>query len=143
MGSSTQTLCRFVAEFSLNDVPPAVVDKTKELFLDWMASAIAGKVADPVQKIAGFAQAAGGVGGPAEILGFRQSATPYFAALVNGAASHALEQDDVHNGSVFHPAAVVFPAVLAVAQADGLSGARVLEAAIAGYEAGIRIGEFL
>lgn len=143
MGPSTQALCRFVATFSLNDVPPEVVEKTKALFLDWMASAIAGEVAEPVRSIARFAQAAGAADGPAEVLGFRRRATPYFAALVNGAASHALEQDDVHNGSVFHPAAVVFPAVLAVAQADGLSGAQVLEAAIAGYEAGIRIGEFL
>ena len=33
-----------------------------------------------------------------------------------------VEQDDVHNGSVFHPAAVVFPPALAVAQALGRSG---------------------
>jgi 2-methylcitrate dehydratase PrpD len=49
----------------------------------------------------------------------------------------------VHNGSVLHPAAVVFPAVLAAAQAEGKSGADILLASIAGYEAGIRIGEFM
>ena len=49
---------------------------------------------------------------------------PLFAAMVNAAASHFAEQDDVHNGSVFHPAAVVFPAALAVAQALGRCGAR-------------------
>jgi 2-methylcitrate dehydratase PrpD len=44
---------------------------------------------------------------------------------------------------VFHPATVVFPAALAVAQALGRSGADLLLAAVAGYEVGIRVGEFL
>jgi 2-methylcitrate dehydratase PrpD len=63
--------------------------------------------------------------------------------MVNAAASHFAEQDDVHNGSVFHPAAVVFPPALAVAQALGASGRELLTAAVAGYEVGIRVGEFL
>ena len=63
--------------------------------------------------------------------------------MVNAAASHISEQDDVHNGSVFHPGAVVFPAVLAAAQATGASSREVLTAAVAGYEVGIRVGEFL
>jgi len=53
------------------------------------------------------------------------------------------EQDDVHNGSVFHPATVVFPPALACAQAIGASGEDLLVAAVAGYEVGIRVGEFL
>lgn len=143
MSQATQQLCEFVADFSLDDVPPHVKEKTKDLFLDWIASAIAGSSAAPVQAIGRFALSAGPHDGPSEVLGSRKRASPYFAAMVNGAASHVLEQDDVHNGSVFHPAAVVFPPVLAVAQAENLNGANVLEAAIAGYEAGIRVGEFL
>jgi 2-methylcitrate dehydratase PrpD len=49
----------------------------------------------------------------------------------------------VHNGSVFHPGAVVFPPALAVAQALGSSGREMLTAAVVGYEVGIRVGEFL
>jgi 2-methylcitrate dehydratase PrpD len=78
-----------------------------------------------------------------EVLISRTRTTPYFAAMVNAAASHVAEQDDVHNGSVFHPAAVVFPAALALAQALGRSGAELLAASVAGYEVGIRVGEFL
>jgi 2-methylcitrate dehydratase PrpD/SAM-dependent methyltransferase len=63
--------------------------------------------------------------------------------MVNAAASHFAEQDDVHNGSVFHPGAVVFPPALAVAQALGASGRELLTAAVAGYEVGIRVGGFL
>ena len=55
-----------------------------------------------------------------------RTTSPLFAAMVNAASSHVAEQDDVHNGSVFHPAAVVFPPALAVAQAIGASGKELL-----------------
>jgi 2-methylcitrate dehydratase PrpD len=73
----------------------------------------------------------------------RRASSPLFAAMVNAASSHYAEQDDVHNGSVFHPAAVVFPAALALAQANRASGRDLLTAAVVGYEVGIRVGEFL
>ncbi len=81
--------------------------------------------------------------GGAEVLISRRRTTPLFAAMVNAAASHFAEQDDVHNGSVFHPAAVVFPPALALAQSLGRSGRELIVAAVAGYEVGIRVGEFL
>ncbi|MGH6637611.1 MAG: MmgE/PrpD family protein, partial [Polaromonas sp.] len=73
----------------------------------------------------------------------RSQSSAYFAAMANAAASHVAEQDDVHNGSVFHPATVVFPVALAMAQTLGSSGRQLLTAAVAGYEVGIRVGEFL
>src|SRR5206468_8672504 len=78
-----------------------------------------------------------------EILTSRARTSPFFAALVNGAASHVVEQDDVHNASVFHPGTVVFPPLLAAAQAEGASGRELIAAAVVGYEAGARIGAFL
>jgi 2-methylcitrate dehydratase PrpD len=81
--------------------------------------------------------------GPCEILISRRGTSALFAAMVNAAASHYVEQDDVHNGSVFHPGAVVFPVALALAQSLGASGRDLLTAAVAGYEVGIRVGEFL
>jgi 2-methylcitrate dehydratase PrpD len=98
-------------------VPSPVVERTKDLFLDWIASAIAGKDAPAVRRIQEFAAAMGPATGQAEVFVDRRRTSPYFAALINGASSHVVEQDDVHNGSVLHPAAVVFPAVVAAAQA--------------------------
>ncbi|QEZ44581.1 MmgE/PrpD family protein [Cupriavidus oxalaticus] len=139
----TRQLCQFLADFKLADVPAPVIERTKDLFLDWIASAIAGKDAPAVRRLQEFAAAMGPGQGDAEVLVDRSRTSPYFAALINGASSHVVEQDDVHNGSVLHPAAVVFPAVVAAAQAEGKTGAEVLLASIAGYEAGIRIGEFM
>ena len=143
MKSPTSTLCEFLSAFGWSDVPPAVVEATKELFLDWFASALAGKDSRPVRAFQAFAKQAGPSTGPSEVLPDRGSTSPFFAALVNAASSHVVEQDDVHNGSVFHPGTVVFPAVLALAQAEKKSGKDFLLAAIAGYETGIRVGEFL
>lgn len=139
----TRQLCEFLADLKLADVPAPVIERTKDLFLDWIASAIAGKDAPAVRRLQEFAAAMGPAQGGAEVLVDRRRTSPYFAALINGASSHVVEQDDVHNGSVLHPAAVVFPAVVAAAQAEGKTGAEVLLASIAGYEAGIRIGEFM
>jgi 2-methylcitrate dehydratase PrpD len=139
----TAALCEFVARFTLADVPERVVHATKALLIDWLGSALAGKGAPQVEAISAFARAMGPADGPSTIVPSRGRTSPYFAAMINAAASHVVEQDDVHNGSVFHPATVVFPAVLAVAEADGKSGKEILAASIAGYEVGIRVGEFL
>jgi 2-methylcitrate dehydratase PrpD len=139
----SKTLATFAATLQFDSIPDAVVRRAEDLLLDWFGSALAGKIGRPVQTIASFARQMGPADGPSEILISRGSSTPLFAAMVNAASSHFAEQDDVHNGSVFHPAAVVFPAALAVAQALGSSGRELLEASVAGYEVGIRVGEFL
>jgi 2-methylcitrate dehydratase PrpD len=143
VGSPTQQLCAFLSAIRYEDLPEPVVARTEELFLDWFASALAGKGARPVETINAFAGAMGPQDGAAENLLTRQRTSPFFAALVNGAASHFVEQDDLHNSSVLHPGTVVFPAVLAAAQAVGASGRDLIAASVAGYECGVRVGEFL
>jgi 2-methylcitrate dehydratase PrpD len=139
----SKDLAAFAATLKFSDIPDSVVRRAEDLFLDWAGSALAGKGARPVEAIEAFARRMGGAGGEAEVLISRRRTTPYFAAMVNAAASHFAEQDDVHNGSVLHPAAVVFPVVLAIAQQEGYSGKALLTAVVAGYEVGIRVGEFL
>jgi 2-methylcitrate dehydratase PrpD len=136
-------LAGFAAALQFESLPPAVVDRTEDLFLDWFASALAGKGARPVETIARFYESQGPATGPSEILIHRTTSSPLIAAAVNAASSHFAEQDDVHNSSVFHPAAVVIPPALAVAQALGASGRDLVTAIVAGYEVGIRVGEFL
>jgi 2-methylcitrate dehydratase PrpD len=141
---TTESLARFAAGLRFEDIPEPVVRRCEDLLVDWFGSAVAGHGARPVETIAAFARAMGPADGASEVLvGRRGGSSPYFAAMVNAAASHVAEQDDVHNGSVFHPATVVFPVALAWAQALGASGRRLLTAAVAGYEVGIRVGEFL
>jgi 2-methylcitrate dehydratase PrpD len=139
----SKVLAAFAASLRHEDIPAPVLRRTEDLLLDWLGSVLAGKGSRPVETIAAFAQAMGPADGPSEVLISRTRTSPLFAAMVNAAASHVAEQDDVHNGSVFHPAAVVFPPALAVAQAIGATGRELLAASVAGYEVGIRVGEFL
>jgi 2-methylcitrate dehydratase PrpD len=139
----SQALATFAANLRFEDIPAPVLRRAEDLFLDWFGSALAGKTGRPVQAIASFARQMGPQDGPCEVLISRRRTTPLFAAMVNAASSHFAEQDDVHNGSVFHPAAVVFPVALAIAQSIGASGRELLTASVAGYEVGIRVGEFL
>ncbi|MFM1759740.1 MAG: hypothetical protein RLY75_1010 [Pseudomonadota bacterium] len=143
----SKTLATFASELKLSDIPEDVLARTEDLLVDWFGSAIAGKGSRPVETITHFAQSMGCFNttnpGSAEILISRKNSSPFLAALANAAASHVAEQDDVHNGSVFHPATVVFPAALATAQTIGASGEDLLVAAVVGYEVGIRVGEFL
>ncbi len=141
--SPESQLAEWAATLRFGDVPSAVVRRTEDLFLDWLGSTLAGKGARPVESIARFMLDQGPLDGPSEVLIHRRGSSPLIAATINAAASHFAEQDDVHNGSVFHPAAVVFPPALAVAQALRRSGRELLLAAIVGYEVGIRVGEFL
>ncbi len=139
----SRALADFAAGLRFESIPDTVVRRAEDLFLDWFASALAGKSARAVESMATFMEQMGPASGPSEILIHRKTSSPLVAAAINAAASHVAEQDDVHNGSVFHPAAVVFPAALAVAQALGSSGRELLTASVAGYEVGIRVGEFL
>lgn len=141
--SHTQALAGFLSRLSLDDLPEAVLARTEDLFLDWLGSALASQGAHPIPLFERYAAKMGPANGPASILVNGQGTSAYFAALVNAASSHLVEQDDLHNSSVLHPATVVFPAVLAAAQDLGKSGRELLLASVAGYEAGIRIGEFL
>ncbi|MCF7535222.1 MmgE/PrpD family protein [Pseudomonas petrae] len=141
--SHTQALAGFLAELTYEQIPGVVLDRTEDLFLDWIGSALASQGARPIPLFERYAERMGPREGKAKILVSGRDTSAYFAALVNGASSHLVEQDDLHNSSVLHPATVVFSAVLAAAQDLGKTGQDLLLASVAGYEAGIRIGEFM
>ncbi|KAL1891982.1 hypothetical protein Sste5346_007326 [Sporothrix stenoceras] len=139
----TQKLAAWSAGLRYDDLPPVVVQKTKDFFLDWYACAIGGRHHAAVQAIDTFAKEMGPTSGSAELLHRPGGTSAAFAALVNGGASHVVEQDDLHNSSMVHPATVVFPAALAVAQATGANGKDLITASVAGYDVACRIGAFL
>lgn len=141
-----------------DSVSPEAKVSIRRLFLDWVGSALAGATSDPariLEKVVG--DPAGDSGdshrrrrtpsprgpGSATVMTNLAGATPLTAALINAAASHVVEMDDLHNASIYHPATCVFPALLAAAEAAAATPDRFLTAAVAGYEVSIRIGEAL
>lgn len=139
----TRALAGFLAELRFDQIPADVVTRCQALYLDWLGSTLAGKDHPPIPLFERYSEMMGPDDGGSQQLTNRRQTSPHFAAFVNAAASHVVEQDDLHNSSVLHPGTVVFPAALATAQDLGCSGQEMITAAVAGYEAGIRIGEFL
>lgn len=132
-------LAQYSLEVTYEKLPADVIDFTKLCILDYFGSAIAGSDKAPVQMISELVKEAGGAEQARLFTGGRSSALN--AALVNGAASHVMELDDIHKGSIIHAATVVVPAALAVAEWKRLSGKELIAAVVIGYEVCFRIGE--
>jgi 2-methylcitrate dehydratase PrpD len=138
---ATTQLATFAAGLRFEAIPEPVIRKAEGLLVDWFGACLAGRGSRPVEAVARFADSQGSQPGKSQILLSRTQASPYFAAMVNAAASHGSEQADAPDSVVFRPATVVFPVALALAQSLGTSGKQLLTAVVVGYEAGIRAGE--
>lgn len=112
--------------------------RARRHLLDWLACAVAGSVEPGAVELRRLAAREGA--GPCRVIR-GASAGPQAAALANGPAGALLEMDDVDRRGLLHPGPVVFPAVLAAADAAGVDdGVQILDAVVRGYEAMIRVG---
>ena len=113
-------------------------------FVDTAACMLAG-ADDPAARATYAGVARWGAGGSA---GAIVAGTPHrlaapWAALVNGAAAHALDYDDILEISNAHVSALLVPALLALGQERGADGAACVDAYIVGVEVMARLGEAL
>jgi 2-methylcitrate dehydratase PrpD len=126
----TQQLGTAIAGLNSRDIPPDARDTVRRGFVDYIGVLLAGSGEPPVQTLL---KALGPPRSPeARILpsGLRMESRD--AALVNGVAGHVLDYDDVALDG--HPSAVLFPALLAEADALGASVADLFRGYVAGYE---------
>src|SRR6185436_19017183 len=136
---TTARLAEWAANFRLEDAPETVVERMKALVLDLLRVVTVGAPLPWSKSARRHALALGG-NGASTVLLYGDRLDPARAAFVNGAFAHACDLDDTHVGSMHHPGASVLPAALAIAERDDASGRALLEAAICGYEASLRIG---
>ena len=137
----TEALAAFAVETEAGALPPAVIHAARRAVLDCLGVALAGAV-EPVGRIIA-AQARSHGGAPESVIwGTPDRASAQSAALANGTAAHALDYDDTNHSMPGHPTAPVLPAVLAVGERVGASGAAVLAAFIVGVEVECKLGRF-
>ena len=116
-----------------------MIHHAKRAVIDWYASLLPGsKVAPAILLEQAFAEDLDR--GRARLATGRH-ATLRAAALINGAASHSVEFDDIYRDAGYHPGSPVISAALAAAQATGATGEQFLRGVIVGYEVSTRIGE--
>ena len=121
----------------LDDIPRSARTVAGQCVLDWYGCALVGS-REPLSEI--LRAELGAQAGPCSIVGTDLHCAPGVAALLNGAAGHALDFDDTHSMMGGHPTVPVFPAALAQAQEMGTSGERLLVAFVVGVEVESRIG---
>jgi 2-methylcitrate dehydratase PrpD len=129
----TQALAARIDAIRYERLPAEVLTVATQCVLDWVAVTLRA-VDDPL--VAMLVEQVTGEGGhpQAGLVGRGTSVSARQAALVNGAASHALDYDDVNIRMCGHPTVAVLPAVLALGQRLHSSGRDVLAAFAAGYE---------
>lgn len=122
-----------------DQLPEAAIDMARQITLDGLGVTLAGS-AEPlgvgrisieyVRQLGGAPQASVAAGG------FKTSMLN--AAYANGTMAHALDFDNTWY-PLNHPTSPTLPAILAIAENFKLSGRRVIEAIVAGFEAQGRI----
>ncbi|WP_135306112.1 MmgE/PrpD family protein [Haloarcula amylovorans] len=136
---STAQAVRFVQSATVSDTP-SVERHVKARVLDTLAAITAGYRQDGVDIVRDYARSRLG-GDEATLLdGSGTTLTTEGATLANGIAANALDIDDGHREVKGHPAAVVVPPALAVADAVEASIPEFLDAVFVGYELAVRAG---
>jgi 2-methylcitrate dehydratase PrpD len=140
--SSTQSvmtiLSTYMCEAGSRDLPPEVIEKTKQHILDTISAMISGADLPPGRVALKFARSYGGEK-VATVVASDIVCGPIEAALTNGMLAQSDETDDSHAPSHSHPGCAVVPAAIATGELYGIDGVRFLRAVTLGYDIGPRV----
>ena len=138
MESISERLSEYYLNYDWEALPPEVLEKTKEVVLDYLGCVIGGSKIESTEIVKkalvrkpcpAESRVVGDIKVPCET-----------AAFINGVASHGLEMDDMSSASGGHPAVVILPAALAAAELLDAPGRELLMAVIWGYDMMTRVG---
>lgn len=133
-----QQIADYAIREQTSNLPAEVVHHAKRAVIDWYAALLPGSLCPPATLLEqAFAE---DLDRGRARLGQGRRATTRIAALINGAASHTVEFDDIYRDAGYHPGSPTISAALAAAQASNATGERFLRAVIVGYEISTRIG---
>lgn len=141
----TREFSHFLAGLSLEDISSRALHESRRAVLDWLGCALAGSAHPTVAVLIDGLREVGGrpdhlVIGHDEPMGLLE------APLANGLMGHVLDYDDTHlsgagSSVIIHMSSPVLPALFALAERSAVRGSALALALIAGFEAGVRIGE--
>jgi 2-methylcitrate dehydratase PrpD len=138
----TRVLAGKASTLGYDGLPAPVRELARQCILDYLGVALAG-AQDPLVLILLDEITEAGGSPQAAVIGHSARLPALSAALVNGAAAHALDYDDVNMAMPGHPSVAILPGLLALAELKGSSGREVITAFVAGYETACRIGAAL
>lgn len=137
---ATESLARFAVETTTSSLSSSVVRAARRAILDTIGVALAGSI-EPVSTIVADHVSNQGSAVESIIWGSDKGVSAPYAALANGTSAHALDFDDTHVAMRGHPSVPVLPAVIAMGERLGASGADVLAAFVIGVEVECKLGQ--
>ena len=135
----TRQLAERASAVAYDALPDPVRALARQCVLDYYGVGLAGADAPLVGILLDELRETGG-NPEASLIGHGPGLPALSAALVNGAAGHALDYDDVNLAMPGHPSVAILPGLLALAEQRRSSGRDVIAAFVAGYETACRIG---
>jgi 2-methylcitrate dehydratase PrpD len=134
MSGFTAAVAERAAALQRADIPADVTEIARQCVLDWFGVTVAGSC-EPAAALVRDVLIEDGADRGVTVVGTGVRLPPIDAALANGVASHALDYDDVNQTMLGHPSVAILGALLAVGEANGASGADIVCAFVAGYNA--------
>lgn len=142
----TTLIVREARAVKWNGLPEATREAARQCLLDWLGCTVAGaddQLVNILVEEFGHEDEPGTSTTGISLIGRGVRMAPLQAAIVNGAASHALDYDDVNLAMLGHPSVAILPGLLALAESRHADGATTMAAFVAGYEAACRVGKLV
>ena len=128
----TAKLADCIASVDYETIPEPALQVARAVTLDGLANMLAGS-REPLGKIlTGFVSSMGGAP-KATVIGTNVKTNPPLAAFANAAFCHSMDYEAMWWPPT-HPTSPVLPGLIALAEQEGSSGKRVLEALVVGFE---------
>ncbi len=140
--NETAQLAARVAAAHFDNIPAAAVEVSKQAILDFIGVTVAG-MSEPLSVMLRDEAREQGGHAQATVFATGERVNVVQAALINGAAGHAHDYDDVQSAMTGHPTVPVAPAVLALAEHRGHSGAEVISAYATGVDSECIVARFV
>jgi 2-methylcitrate dehydratase PrpD len=141
-GALTRALADRLTGRHYDAIPDDAMEVARQCFLDFIGVALAG-CSEPVTRILYEDQQSAGGNEQATLIGFGSRGTTEQAAMINGSGGHAHDYDDVNVAMFGHPTVAVAPAVLAIGEHLGVSGAELIKAFAKGVDAECIVGQYI
>ena len=130
--SATEQVADWIVKADYDDIPTTVIERLRNVVLDSLGNQFAGMSVSTGRILSEWVRAQGGA--PiSTVTGAGFKTTPSLATLVNGVASHALENDDIA-GFSSHPNSPLTAAALALGEKLDASGRDFVLAWSVGWE---------
>lgn len=137
MSGVVGTLGRMAVDLRGRASGPEAQRWARRALVDWLGVTLGGADELPARALRTGLEL--GCAGPSRIVGRAERSPAPLAALVNGAAAHTLELDDIYAPGLYHPGAPTIAAALAVADQRDRDLGRLLRAVVVGFEVGCRV----